>query len=386
MHVVTHLSDEYEEADAGERLVHRRGRHGAARRHRRHGDDELATTGDRRRHDPRLHDRQRRRGLHLARRRHDAVRGRARAPCSRAACASPDRSLAGQGAGEQGRERHDVRARLVPDASPRPPATRHRRAAARGKQIGEKHYKVHLDGYDQLDLLTGKGPSKRDEVCYFAEETARRRAHRRLEVPLHRSAEGWLGGTVKVDWPIITNLRLDPFERTSYKGPARAVRFLRARVLALRLRAGGGAKLGQSFIDFPPMQKRASFNLEAVKQQVARAIRRSRETDVYVMSLAIVVLRLYAEEEARAPSLVAHAQPARLVAAQAAGDLLGRHELRARDGHRRLKSTRAPRGRAPHAASRSPRRGSRPPWGRRRGRRHGPSRSAPTRPPSPCSG
>ena len=25
---------------------------------------------------------------------------------------------------------------------------------------------------------------------------------------------GWLGATEKVDWPILTNLRLDPFERT----------------------------------------------------------------------------------------------------------------------------------------------------------------------------
>ena len=30
-------------------------------------------------------------------------------------------------------------------------------------------YKVHLDGYDQTDLLTGKGPSKRHEIWYFAE-------------------------------------------------------------------------------------------------------------------------------------------------------------------------------------------------------------------------
>ncbi len=26
--------------------------------------------------------------------------------------------------------------------------------------------------------------------------------------------QGWLGGTIKVDWPILTNLRLDPYERT----------------------------------------------------------------------------------------------------------------------------------------------------------------------------
>jgi arylsulfatase len=34
------------------------------------------------------------------------------------------------------------------------------------------------------------------------------------------------------------------------------------------------AKLGQTAIDFPPMQKGASFNLEAVKAQVEKAIAR----------------------------------------------------------------------------------------------------------------
>jgi hypothetical protein len=28
---------------------------------------------------------------------------------------------------------------------------------------------VHLDGYDQTDMITGKGPSKRHEVWYFAQ-------------------------------------------------------------------------------------------------------------------------------------------------------------------------------------------------------------------------
>ena len=32
------------------------------------------------------------------------------------------------------------------------------------------------------------------------------------------------------------------------------------------------AKLGQTFIDFPPMQKGASFNLEAVKAQIEKAM------------------------------------------------------------------------------------------------------------------
>jgi arylsulfatase A-like enzyme len=41
----------------------------------------------------------------------------------------------------------------------------------RGKQVGDRNYKVHLDGYNQMGLITGKGPSKRNEVFYFAEGT-----------------------------------------------------------------------------------------------------------------------------------------------------------------------------------------------------------------------
>jgi arylsulfatase len=33
---------------------------------------------------------------------------------------------------------------------------------------------------------------------------------------------GWFGGTVKVDWPILVNLRLDPFERTNLSQPVMA--------------------------------------------------------------------------------------------------------------------------------------------------------------------
>jgi len=41
----------------------------------------------------------------------------------------------------------------------------------KGKDLGGTTYKIHLDGYNQLDLITGKGPSNRHEVCYFAEST-----------------------------------------------------------------------------------------------------------------------------------------------------------------------------------------------------------------------
>jgi arylsulfatase len=34
-------------------------------------------------------------------------------------------------------------------------------------KLGDRTYKNHLDGYNQMDLLTGKGPSKRHELFYF---------------------------------------------------------------------------------------------------------------------------------------------------------------------------------------------------------------------------
>ena len=58
-----------------------------------------------------------------------------------------------------------------------------------GMKLGDRTYKVHLDGYNQLDLIMGKGPSKRNEVWYFTEEHARRGAHQRLQISLHRSAQ-----------------------------------------------------------------------------------------------------------------------------------------------------------------------------------------------------
>jgi arylsulfatase A-like enzyme len=38
-----------------------------------------------------------------------------------------------------------------------------------GKQLGDKTYKVHLDGYNQLTMLTGRGESARHEMFYFDE-------------------------------------------------------------------------------------------------------------------------------------------------------------------------------------------------------------------------
>jgi len=145
-----------------------------------------------------------------------------------------------------------------------------------GKQLGDQTYKVHLDGYDQTALITGKGPSARQEIFYFTEGTLSAVRFNDYKYRFTDQPNGWLGATLKVDWPILVNLRLDPLERTGmYNGKDNgsiayynwfAYQFWR--FVFVQQVVG---KLAQSAIEFPPMQKGASFNLEAVKAQIEKA-------------------------------------------------------------------------------------------------------------------
>jgi arylsulfatase len=83
---------------------------------------------------------------------------------------------------------------------------------------------------------------------------------------------GWLGGTVKVDWPILSNLRLDPFERTGMTGSLFYGNWFAYEFWRFVLVQQVIAKIAESAIDYPPMQPGASFNLEAIKEKVEHAI------------------------------------------------------------------------------------------------------------------
>ncbi len=146
-----------------------------------------------------------------------------------------------------------------------------------GKKLGEKDYKVHLDGYNQMDFITGKGPSNRHEIFYFAE------AHLgaiRIDDFKYRfidQPDGWPGAKVPLNMPTITNLRQDPFERMQmlnftvgspgYMNGFLAREFWRFVFVQDKVEA-----LAKSAIAYPPMQAPASFNLEAIKRQVEEAI------------------------------------------------------------------------------------------------------------------
>jgi arylsulfatase A-like enzyme len=147
----------------------------------------------------------------------------------------------------------------------------------KGKEFGGRTYKVYLDGYNQTDMLTGKGPSKRHEIFYLTETTL---GAVRIDDYKYRFTDqpnGWLGATQKVDWPILVNLRLDPYDRTGmYNGKDNgsiayynwfAFEFWRFVFVQQEV-----AQAAQTLLEFPPMQKGASFNMAAVKEQIQKAV------------------------------------------------------------------------------------------------------------------
>ena len=75
-----------------------------------------------------------------------------------------------------------------------------------------------------------------------------------------------------VDWPILVNLRLDPFERTGITGSLAYYNWFVDQFWRFVLVQEVVGKAAQTLIEFPPMQKGASFNMEAVKEQIAKAM------------------------------------------------------------------------------------------------------------------
>ncbi|MDY0884670.1 arylsulfatase [Dongia soli] len=152
----------------------------------------------------------------------------------------------------------------------------------KGVSLGERTYKNHLDGYNQMDLLLGKGPSARHELFYFGGPELGAIRIDDLKFQFYQQPFGWPGEKVTTDMPTVVNLRQDPFERTpSIRGEslnnsgggylndfyAREFwRFVRVQEAV--------AELAKTAIDYPPMQAPASFNLDAVKAKVEEMMKR----------------------------------------------------------------------------------------------------------------
>jgi arylsulfatase len=148
-----------------------------------------------------------------------------------------------------------------------------------GKKIGDTTYKVHLDGYNQLDLITGKGPSSRHEVWYFGESELGAVRIDDFKYRFIDQPAGWLGEKTKPDVPYLSNLRLDPFERTGWPdsgtkfGAQQYFDWFKYEFWRFVFVQQQVEKLAMTAIEFPPMQKGASFNMDAVRAKIEAASR-----------------------------------------------------------------------------------------------------------------
>jgi arylsulfatase len=146
----------------------------------------------------------------------------------------------------------------------------------KGVKIGDRTYKNHLDGYDQTDCITGKGESKRHEIYYFGESTLGAVRVDDFKYRFIEQPQGWVGAKVHVDMPILTNLRLDPFERTGWasdgaaKGSMQYWEWFKYEFWRFVFVQQNVAKLAKSALEYPPMQAGASFNLDALKAELAK--------------------------------------------------------------------------------------------------------------------
>jgi arylsulfatase A-like enzyme len=141
-----------------------------------------------------------------------------------------------------------------------------------GKTLNGTQYKVHLDGYDQMDMLTRGGKSARNEFWYFTESTLAAARIGDYKYVFIDQPGGWFGPKVKLDWPGIYNLRLDPFEKMGLGDSLFAANWWAFEFWRYVFIQQEVAKLAQTAIEFPPMQPTASFNLSAVKEQIEKAM------------------------------------------------------------------------------------------------------------------
>lgn len=141
----------------------------------------------------------------------------------------------------------------------------------KGHKANGKKFKVHLDGYNQMDLLAGKGPGARDEIFYF-DAGGNLNALRYKDRKLHFTIiEGDLTQAYRKSpsWPIIYNLRMSPFERPYFESRM----YLRWMADQMWLFVPAQQVIGKflaSFKEFPQRQAVGSLSVEKVLKTIEK--------------------------------------------------------------------------------------------------------------------
>jgi arylsulfatase A-like enzyme len=143
----------------------------------------------------------------------------------------------------------------------------------KGKTIGSRTYKVHLDGYDLGPALKGEAEWPRKEFIYWTDDgnvAALRYGNWKITF-LEQKAEGlkvWQEPFNQLRAPFLTNLRMDPFERARQEDAMGYQRWYIEHMFAIAPAAAYVARWLQSFKEFPPRQKPGSFNLDRVMEKL----------------------------------------------------------------------------------------------------------------------
>ena len=147
----------------------------------------------------------------------------------------------------------------------------------KGYKVGDKTFKVHIDGVNQLPYLTGQvKESPRNAFFYVSDDggvMAVRAGDYKLSFEEQNATtmEAWAHPFVKLRLPHIFNLRRDPFERASFNSNT-YWDWIVDHAPQLYLVQGLVAAQIQNYVMYPPRQKAASFNLDAVMAQLGPAI------------------------------------------------------------------------------------------------------------------
>jgi arylsulfatase A-like enzyme len=139
----------------------------------------------------------------------------------------------------------------------------------KGYQAGANHFRVHLDGYDQLPYLTGKSAeSPRNEFFYYGERELFAVRYRNWKIHFQVKDDWFAGQSIKPTVPRPVNLRVDPFEQHM---DAPYYPFYAGEKLWTVMPAGYILKMHfETFKEFPPRQAPPNFNLGDLLEDVLK--------------------------------------------------------------------------------------------------------------------
>jgi len=147
----------------------------------------------------------------------------------------------------------------------------------KGYKAGTKSFKVHLDGYNLLPAFKGEAKEwPRKEFFYFSDDgnLLAMRYNRWKFTFAMQMAKGmavWSAPFIPGRAPMLTDLRSDPFER-AFDESVGFGDWAMHRMFTIVPAQQGVAKYLESFKEFPPRQRPASFSIDQVLEMMQKGM------------------------------------------------------------------------------------------------------------------